>query len=114
MNKTTSFAARTSTRLILSTALALGLTGAALATDISPASAGQVMKGASKTSVNAALGEPTEHMTYLFAKGSTDLYYITGGTLGNEAVLAVRYDPQGNVISSRRINAGFYDLNRME
>ena len=102
------------TRLLLTTALALGLAGTALASDISTANIGQVTVGASRTSVNDALGKPTEHKTYLFAPGSTDLYYITGGTLGNESVLAVHYGADGRVISSQRTNAGFFDLNRLD
>jgi outer membrane protein assembly factor BamE (lipoprotein component of BamABCDE complex) len=99
-------------RLVLAAALAFGAAGTVLASDIDPAAISQVSQGESQDAVRAALGEPTKHNHYLFAQGSSDLYYIAGGSLGNEWVLQINYDANDRVISSQRINAGFFDLNR--
>jgi hypothetical protein len=98
----------------VATALALGATGAAHAADMEPNAVGQVTMGDSQSAVRAAFGEPTRQSTYLFAAGSTDLYYIAGGSLGNEWVMQIRYDAQGRVIASQRISAGFFDLQRLD
>ncbi len=110
MNKTSSLTAR----LALAAALAFGGASAVMAKDVEPNAVGQVSIGQSMDSVHAAFGEPTKRNSYLFAPGSSDLYYISGGTLGSEWVLQVNYDAQGRVISSQRVNAGFYELNRLE
>lgn len=110
MNIASTFTAR----FALAAALALGATGAAMAADIDSAAVSRVSLGESQDAVRAAFGEPTKHNHYLFAPGSSDLYYISGGTLGNEWVLQINYDANDRVISSQRVNAGFFELNRMD
>ncbi|MEY8876723.1 MAG: outer membrane protein assembly factor BamE [Leptothrix sp. (in: b-proteobacteria)] len=108
--RTTSFA----TRLGAAALLSAGLTGAALAADVSPQAINQVQIGATKAEVMSQLGEPTQSVSYLLAPGSAALYYVSGGTVGNEKVLEVRFDDQGHVTSTQLDDAIFKSLNRYD
>ncbi|MEY8875888.1 MAG: hypothetical protein AB9M60_05220 [Leptothrix sp. (in: b-proteobacteria)] len=100
------------TRLAAVTLLIAGLSGAALAADVGPQVIGQVAVGASQADVTRQFGEPTQSVSYLFAPGSAARYYVSGGSVGSEQVLEVRFDDQGRVTSTQLDNAIFKGLNR--
>ena len=100
-------------RLGLSALLSLGLAGTVLASDISEQSAQQITIGTSEAAVRNQLGEPSKASGRLFSSGEVWFYYIADSTPGQERLLQVKFDGQGNVSSTYRVDASMYSMDRL-
>jgi outer membrane protein assembly factor BamE (lipoprotein component of BamABCDE complex) len=74
----------------------------------------QIAAGTNQDAVRSQLGEPVKVATYLFAPGKTWFYYVKGGIPGNEKLVQVDFDEQGNAQSTKLVDATFYDMNRWD
>jgi outer membrane protein assembly factor BamE (lipoprotein component of BamABCDE complex) len=100
-------------RLGLSALLSLGLAGTVVASDISEQAAQQINIGTSEAAIRSQLGEPSKAAGRLFSSGEVWFYYLADSTPGDERVLQVKFDAQGNVSSTHLVNASQYSMDRL-